>query len=329
MHFLAVASIASNNVQNLLKWVASEPGAALGPLRFDTSKAGAGCGSFSTRALMDGEMLITLPASALLTAKGMSSFQDEWGERAALASVIARETLSPSSPCTAAYCACLPNCPSDQLHMLWWSPAQVAMLAGTSAEAECNSLRDEVDDVCTRLSEGLELDVQYKAFGKDKVHDAVRAGYVSVLSRAFNFDKEGRELALIPVLDLLQHGNTPSVGCSFEINDADGETYLVARAIGHHPKNTELTITYGAHPAFVFATHYVSEERAAPQRRNASPTLRRASCPRAQCLISLSPLRRNHCPKTHPWFSLSRAINRVLSHRLMISVPRATRCFGC
>lgn len=265
MHFLAVASIASNNVQNLLKWVASEPGAALGPLRFDTSKAGAGCGSFSTRALMDGEMLITLPASALLTAaKGMSSFQDEWGERAALASVIARETLSPSSPCTAAYCACLPNCPSDQLHMLWWSPAQVAMLAGTSAEAECNSLRDEVDDVCTRLSEGLELDVQYKAFGKDKVHDAVRAGYVSVLSRAFNFDKEGRELALIPVLDLLQHGNTPSVGCSFEINDADGETYLVARAIGHHPKNTELTITYGAHPAFVFATHYVSEERAAP-----------------------------------------------------------------
>ena len=112
--------------------------------------------------------------------------------------------------------------------------------------------------MCAYLESHAELEAQFKTFGKPKVEEAVRAAYVSVLSRAFNVAKneEGdTRLALIPVIDLLQHSSAPSVQYSFEEEGQDGK-FLVARALGDHPKGRELSITYGAHPDFVFAVHY-------------------------------------------------------------------------
>ena len=120
-------------------------------------------------------------------------------------------------------------------------------------------------EVTQTLSKGA-LAAEVAEHGQEAVDEAVRAAYVSVLSRSFTMgseafvemesDAESSELkALIPLLDCLQHGPTPTVGYSYEDGE-DGEGVLiVARTLGDQPAGTELSITYGSHPDFVFGVH--------------------------------------------------------------------------
>ena len=57
---------------------------------------------------------------------------------------------------------------------------------------------------------------------------------------------------LIPLLDAIQHGPDSTVAYSYEEDGA----VLVARACGSHPAETELVISYGEHPDFIFGLHY-------------------------------------------------------------------------
>ena len=289
MLFLATSCI-SMSTPTMLKCVSSIPGSQLGPMRFGRSGLGDGGGVFANRAIKDGELLCAVPMSAIIsisiavdreTWRGSSepdmgeAFQtllEEDGERAALAGYLAKmsladESLNPSW--FSAYSATLPKWSVSDPHMLWWSDDEVALLRGCTAHLECLSVRQEVSEVTATLSSSV-LAAEVSAQGQRAVDEAVRAAYVSVLSRSFTLGAERGEVemdestspplqtiqALVPVLDFFQHGAAPSVGYAYE-QGADGEgTLIVARAIGDIPVGTELSISYGCHPDFVFGVHY-------------------------------------------------------------------------
>ena len=270
--------VAPAPVSGLVDWLTSQPGGRVGPIRFADSEMGDGGGGYATRALKDGEELFSIPLSTVITANDAIGDQDvgeelervcyEEGERAAIAGYLARGNLAASKgvdPWFSAYSAVLPKRELSDPHMLWWTQDEVTLLRGLTAHAECVSMRKEVAEVTQTLSKGA-LAAEVAEHGQEAVDEAVRAAYVSVLSRSFTVgseafvemesDAEGSELkALIPLLDCLQHGPTPTVGYSYEDGE-DGEGVLiVARTLGDQPAGTELSITYGSHPDFVFGVH--------------------------------------------------------------------------
>jgi len=272
-------------------------------MRFGSSGLGDGGGVFADRAIEDGELLCAVPMSTIISINDATSDPDmgeafqvileEDGERAALAGYLAKASLADESinpKWFSAYSATLPRRSVSDPHMLWWSDDEVALLRGCTAHAECLSVRQEVSEVTAALSYSV-LAAEVSAQGQRAVNEAVRAAYVSVLSRSFTLgadvkrgdveveveeEEEGEEAveaveeeeeestsappqtmqALVPVLDFFQHGAVPSVGYAYE-QGVDGEGMLVvARAIGDIAVGTELSISYGCHPDFVFGVHY-------------------------------------------------------------------------
>ena len=348
MAYVLLASMSSaltapTKTANLLAWMTAQPGGALGPVTFGNSKCGDGGGVFSSRAIDDGEALVSIPVSCIITSSlGGTAFDviraatGAEGERAALAAFIARQQLSPVSPFDE-FLAVLPQRQADELHMLWWDESEVEQLTGSTALAECDSLRTEVDKVIARLSEG-ELSAEVAAHGQAAVAEAVRAAYVCVLSRCFTvpigmsrsdggFNPTGKDAevaaveggeageggdscellkALIPVLDLFQHGGEPSVNYAFEECPTTGVSLVVARSIGAHPLGTELRITYGA-SASCAAAASASAAHLLPQPSSRCPRglhlrhplwLRAAAAAAARLLLHHSALRRLRCADT-------------------------------
>lgn len=277
-------------VPHLCDWLTSIPDGSIGPVDFAASRVGGGWGCFAKRALTDGEELFAIPQKYCLTTHGCDStfahIASEEGERAALASIVAREALS-SSTSFGAYLACLPKLsdPSDD-YPLWWSDAEVELLSGTTAHSECVCIRSEVAEVSARVCKtGGALESEVVTHGQKAVKEAMRTAYVSVLSRAFTMDFEasgdektdrhGSAMALIPILDLLQHdGLAPTVSYSIEHNENTGEALIVARVSGDQPAGCELSITYGAHPDFVFGVHYAFVPDVPAQRASCYTSLR-------------------------------------------------------
>ena len=111
----AHAAQPTTRISRLTAWLDAQPGGSLGPVRFgpsDLGGAGSGCGAFATRDLRGGELLLALPASALLTVgpdDELQSLAAELGDRAALAGTLARELLRGDASPLAAYTACLPR----------------------------------------------------------------------------------------------------------------------------------------------------------------------------------------------------------------------------
>lgn len=286
---VALSAPTATAVPNLLSWLKAQPGGGLGPVNFGVSECGAGGGVFASRAIDDGEALLSIPVSCIITSSLGGAPLDvvraaggEEGERAALAAYVARQQLSSSSPYNE-FLAVLPQRATGDLHMLWWGESEVGELRGSTAFEECDSLRSEVDKVIEELSQG-EMSAEVTAHGQAAVAEAVRAAYVSVLSRCFTVPigisrtrvggdggfnpsgddakvevgeggeggEEGEEgdsseqlKALIPVLDFFQHGGEPSVNYQFEECPTTGVSLVVARSMGSHPMGTELRITYG------------------------------------------------------------------------------------
>ena len=181
----------------------------------------------------------------------------------------------------------------DETHVLWWTSTEMALLLGTSAHEEATELRAEADEaVAATLSNeplrdavalALQDETDQRA-GADagevdkRLSEAVRAAYSCILSRAFGvhdlrFGPNNREM--VPILDMLQHGGGKhSVTYSDEVIDEVFDAATEAEcnkilATPNHPslccevranrrlrKGSELTTDYGAHPDFVFGSHY-------------------------------------------------------------------------
>ena len=245
----------------MLDWVRSMQGGAtsFGPVRVAESECGIGGGVYLTESVCDGDLLFSVPMDAVMTLQVATAHPDigaslvaAWqscGERAAIAGLVAHEQLH-SAPRFWPYIATLPTRSTDS-HMLWWDIAEVALLKGTSAFYECLSLRAEVDAATCVLTGGA-LAGDVTAYGQDAVEEAVRAAYVSVLSRAFRIKAEGHEaLALIPVHDMIQHSATPMVDYEYGRDPLTGGACFEVRAIGDHAAGAEVTTTYGSHPDMI------------------------------------------------------------------------------
>ena len=159
-----VAYSAGTPMSGLVDWLGSMPGSRLGPVRFAESQLGVGGGGYATRALKAGEVVLAVPLSAAVTVddatadpavgEALGRVCAEEGERAALAAYLARGQLATSrgrDSWFAAYSAVLPQREPTDPHMLWWTAAEVGLLRGSSAHAECALLRSHLALSLTQL----------------------------------------------------------------------------------------------------------------------------------------------------------------------------------
>lgn len=248
----------------LFRWLAAMPGAHVGPVRVGPSECGMGGGLYLTERVSDGDLLFAVPHSAVMSVEaafadprlgtGLAALSESDGDRAALAGFVASKLLA--SDARSPYLATLPaRSAVDPQHMLWWGRDEVSLLEGTGAHRECLRLREEVDEVAVTLS-GDTLQSDVGRCGQQAVDEAVRAAYVSILSRAFTIDAGGAGVgagapALIPLLDTMQHSAHATVRYSY----GEGRRVEVF-AVGGHAAGAEMTICYGTHPDMVFGAHY-------------------------------------------------------------------------
>ncbi|KAL3944183.1 MAG: hypothetical protein SGBAC_001740 [Bacillariaceae sp.] len=159
---------------------------------------------------------------------------------------------------------------NNQEHVLFWPEEKIdELLVGSTCDAEARSLRDEV---------GLATDIMYKVLGPsirvargedvdeggfninrmlpwmakpptpeeppEGFPEAMKGAFVCLLTRAFQDDNEedggNDEEKLVPLLDMLQHSDTPNV--SHAMRKADGTVEVRARC--DIPTGTELFNQY-------------------------------------------------------------------------------------
>ena len=246
-------STAMSPITGLTAWLFAQ-GGTVGPVHFEQSKLGAGVGCFAQRPLVNGEQLCAVPFSATITAD-IGELCEE-GPRAALAARLARELLDAEASNYHQYTTILPRRGESEMHMLWWSEVEREALIGSNAALECESLSVEVREVGRMLGLGMLAD-KVRRHGRVEVQEAVRTAYVSVLSRSFSLGEgDDARQVMVPVIDWLQHSGQPTVTYAAETCPQSGEAWIIARSNGDQPVGVELTLDYGDHPAFVFATHY-------------------------------------------------------------------------
>ena len=263
-------------------------GGWIGPVMIRPSDLGHGYGCYTTRDIEDDELLFIVPAKVQISAPtafldnvcGATFANEDATAMTAIAGFMAMSALCGSAEHTP-YLSTLPLSP-DEPHILWWSDREIALLAGTSAHDEATQIRDQADEAVASalrnhpLREAVALSLQEsESDGEvdERLSESVRAACSCILSRAFGTADGGSEM--VPILDMLQHGGGEhSVSYSDEVMDAVFETATKAecdlihatpnhaslccevRANRRLSKGTELTTDYGAHPDFVFGSHY-------------------------------------------------------------------------
>jgi hypothetical protein len=250
----------------LLAW-AEKSGCALGPVRIAASSFGGGAGMYAATDIQAGALLFAVPKRlniGLEKVLGNAACGEAFRARAesgaamdALCVSIALAHLAGDDP----YLSTLPEL-SATSSVQHWSEAELAALSGSAAYAQAQHVREEAEHAvafATSLSP-LTDEHSHAAIAR-----AVRGAHNCVLSRTFALDEadpSAREL--IPLLDLLQHHEPPSIEYASEwlaLKSTDGgeerlEPCTVARARRSMTCGEELTNSYGDHPSFVFATHY-------------------------------------------------------------------------
>ena len=207
----------------------------------DATHAGAGLAAAS--AASAGRVLLSIPRAVwapLSALEARSALADaavarvdkhaaSVGGGAALAdaTLLASRIAQPDAALQAALGPYLQELPTPDVPLLWPPPLRMALLRGTSAGPAAESQAALSASLHTSLDEGLEP-------------AAFRRAQAILLSRAHSGD--GKPLALVPGLDLLNHGGDDA-NAAVRFAAADGAFELVATrdvAAGH-----ELLIDYG------------------------------------------------------------------------------------
>ena len=262
----------------MIAWLSQQPGADLSAIKAAPSKLGEGLCCIVTKAIPAGSLVFSVPCTSCFTLQDAKE-DPVWAalsgvsvnaERAMTAgtcgtrfkAVLASKLLRGASP----YLRSLPHS-ADELesHPLWWTEEAVGALRGTSGSKSVRGLRDEVQESIDAWAPALlsamratsaadaavdsDADARSEALSEAEVASALRAAYTLVLSRSFRYDGMG-SAALVPVLDLLQHGATPTV-----LHAREGDRIVVRARTDLHPGD-ELVNMYAAKPDFLFATTY-------------------------------------------------------------------------
>lgn len=257
---------------DLLSWL-RQSGAFIGPVDIRSSTCGDGAGAFLTRAVADGEPIFAVPRSACVSTddaeddvecgKHFSALRRHGGDGGAgvaLAGYVAKSWLcSQKAGFHGPYLSSLPWAASpDQDHVLWWSDEEIEELLGGSAAYDAavevrNGVMATSKVLRPLLASALPPNSQRTAASRaacdESIDHALRGAFVSVLSRAFESDAEQfpsrsgcREL--VPLLDMLQHSEYPSITHSTEFSADSDEELVVVRAKGSRPAGHELVHRY-------------------------------------------------------------------------------------
>eukprot|EP00978_Attheya_sp_CCMP212_P007432 scaffold17213_cov57-Attheya_sp.AAC.2 len=274
---VAVAvAVADPHQHPLLDWLSTMPGTQVDNIELRRSELGDGLGGYATKPIQDGQVVFVVPSEAFISVSTALThpqlgpqmwqlWQDSKGTDSngstVLAGFIAHVQLNKDKDACHVYPDMLPKKGPNEKHALWWSEEEVELLRGSTAHDALVELRQDVDDsIATLTSVCGVLAADVEKHGAAAVDEAVRAGFVSILSRTYAvYSTEGRDYrTLIPLLDALNHAEPQNIQYSFhgQAGEAGMSGILVATAIGPIKKGAELTISYGQHPAHIFATHY-------------------------------------------------------------------------
>ena len=141
---------------------------------------------------------------------------------------------------------------NEQEHILFWSEDMIdSLLAGSVCYEEANGLTSEVD-LAIKVMNGI-VGKKIRAYRGEEIDEggfswpwetkpkaseeppegfaeAVKGAFVSLLTRSFqDGDGEGDEEKLVPMLDLLQHSDSPNI--RHAMRKADGTVEVLARCL--------------------------------------------------------------------------------------------------
>jgi hypothetical protein len=235
-------------------------------------------GVFLTKPVKNGDIVLAVPSNAFVSVSNAlehpslgPEFRKLWTDTeeddpkgsSVLAALVAHLLLNANKgkdDNRDVYLKMLPKEGPDEKHALWWTDAEIELTRGTSGYQEWVEMREDVDEMSDVIIDSGVLSADVAKHGNLAVKQAVRTGFVSVLSRAYGvLSNDGREFkALIPLLDLLNHATRPNVQYSYEgvAGEAGLSGVLVGRANSSLKKGEELTISYGSHPDHIFGLYF-------------------------------------------------------------------------
>lgn len=260
-------STSTTSAGGLFSWITNQHSGYIGPICARPSGVGGGDGIFVTRDVEEGEALFTVPATAWVTVDKACADSDigatlavlagkgEGGATVSLAAFLAKMWLCDGKKNEAfgPYLCTLPWAPdygsTMQEHTLWWSDEQVSKLSATLAHEDVVGLREEVALAIHVLRSTLTPlvrsafvrrgDVMSAMNTNDAIDSAVRAAFVSILSRSFQENGESHA-RLVPILDVLQHSREPNVSHLRCWDPESGDEMVLCTARSDLKSGTEL-----------------------------------------------------------------------------------------
>lgn len=250
----------------LLSSIDSKPLGHIGPVRAALSGLGGGTGLFLTDDVEEDDELFSIPISACLTVDDACTDPDigeamqelaksgEGAASVAIAAFVAKSWLCEGADgAFGPYLETLAWVANDnatqQTHTLWWSDEQVEQLHDTLAYDDVIGFRQMANVAADVVVDALvppvraalvqRGDLSGGASAEELVEDALRSAIVVVLSRAF---EEGGDApaCLVPLLDCMQHSDTPNI-CHARCWDPEtGGEMIVVRAATRLAAGTEL-----------------------------------------------------------------------------------------
>lgn len=254
---MTATTVEKSKYEDLLEWLRSNDGVVNDKLIFKESSLGGGYGAFVSGTVEKGDVLLTIPRAACVTLDDVTSDgkcgeackrvmekAGPGGNTVVMASYLAKEYLISLEKDVkfGPYLETLPFLRgiNSQEHVLFWTDADVEQdLKGSFCYSESTELRSEValasqiintivgDSI--RIARG-EMDDGFQwpwqitpkeqsAGPVAGLDEAVRGAFVTLLTRAFQDGETGDEEKLVPVLDLLQHSETPNIKHSMSKDD--------------------------------------------------------------------------------------------------------------
>lgn len=235
-------SAAATNVvyDSLIDWIKADKQSIISDkIKLQPSESGFGYGAFVSEECQAGELLFEIPTSQTIRLSdaladptigtGLKALVDTagpGGNTVALAGFLAQERLKGDDSLYAPYLNSLPwqRDIENQEHILYWDDDEVEeLLEGTMSYGEALDLRKEVGvankvlrTIFTPKKSGFVLpweryEEETKALANpEETKEAVVGSFVTILTRAFQ-DLEDDNEKLVPLLDMLQHSDTPNV----------------------------------------------------------------------------------------------------------------------
>lgn len=212
-----------------------------------------GYGVFSTGAISEGDLLFVIPSHGCISFSS-SIMNDAFGERlrsllkgagpgrstVGLAGWLAKERLkqfldNQTYVFFQPYLSVLPWTKEEQDHVLFYSEQQIQSLSQLYPQAaeDAKGLRLEVEIakklLCPIILECLirskDTSLSHYNYLKELCNEAITAAFVIILTRSF-YSKDIQEERLVPLLDMLQHNDTPTIRHE---SDVKGNVHVYAR----------------------------------------------------------------------------------------------------